>query len=221
MFSKLLGSWVPRAVIEEVKQLLPDKPKYLDLGCGDGDLTSKIAEIIGASQIYGIDNDEKALLKASKRGIVTFKCDLDKQPLPFSDDNFDLITAFEVIEHLANPRNMLRESLRVLKSRGLLIIETPNAMGCASRFIADQLKLMVTISESTSLKDLLADAREARGFNPQSLRSELINIGFRVLKIYGVPHIPQGLQSTLVVLEEIREYEISTAPHIVAIAEKP
>ncbi len=220
MFSELLGSWVPRAVIEEVKQLLPSKPKYLDLGCGDGDLTSKIAEIIEASEVFGIDNDEKALVKASKRGIVMFKCDLDKHSLPFSDDSFDLITAFEVIEHLANPRNILRESLRILRSGGLLIIETPNAIGCASRFISDQLKLMA-ISGSTSLKDLLAEAREARGFNPQSLRIELIDIGFRILKIYGVPHVPQGLPSTLVALEEIREHEISTAPHIVAIAKKP
>lgn len=220
MFSELLGSWVPRAVIEEVRQLLPHRPKYLDVGCGDGSLTRKVSEIIGALEVYGVDHDEKALAKAREKGIMTFKCDLNTQPLPFSDESIDVITAFEVIEHLSNPLNMLRDALRVLRRRGLLIIETPNAMGCASRFIADQLKLII-ITGKRSLKDPLIEAREARGFTPQSLRSVLLNLGFKVLKIYGVPHPPRDVPSMPVIVEEIRDDEASHAPHIVILAEKP
>jgi ubiquinone/menaquinone biosynthesis C-methylase UbiE len=48
MISELLGPWVPRTVVDYVKQLLPRGPKYLDLRCGSGDVTLKIVEAVEA-----------------------------------------------------------------------------------------------------------------------------------------------------------------------------
>lgn len=46
---------------------------------------------------------------------------------PFNDNSFDLVTAFEVIEHIPDdPRSVLREISRVLKKSGYLYIGTPN-----------------------------------------------------------------------------------------------
>jgi ubiquinone/menaquinone biosynthesis C-methylase UbiE len=42
--------------------------KYLDLGCGDGEITIKISKILGAEEAYGIDIDDNSLSIASKRG---------------------------------------------------------------------------------------------------------------------------------------------------------
>lgn len=47
--------------------------------------------------------------------------------MPFKDKTFDSITAGDVIEHLENPAQFLRECKRVLKNDGTLIISTPNA----------------------------------------------------------------------------------------------
>jgi SAM-dependent methyltransferase len=46
--------------------------------------------------------------------------------LPFADGSFDLVTAFEVIEHVERWQEMLTEALRVLKSSGVLMVSTPN-----------------------------------------------------------------------------------------------
>lgn len=220
MISEVLGSWVPRVVVEKVKELLPYGPSYLDIGCGDGNLTIKVAGIIGASKVYGVDVDERALSEASKKGITAFKCNLNEEPLPFNDSSFDMVTAFEVIEHLDNPEVVLKEAFRVLKNGGVIMIETPNAMGCASRFVADQLKLTALKARTLCFCDYLIETREACGFNPQSLRLTLIKIGFEVLGVYGVSHPPIELSSIPVVVEEIREGEGSTTPHIVVIARK-
>jgi len=54
------------------------------------------------------------------------RCNLDQDVMPFVDDSFIIITMTEVIEHLENPLNALREINRVLKPGGKLIISTPN-----------------------------------------------------------------------------------------------
>lgn len=119
-----------RAAIPVVKRVLNKNnlfvEKYLDLGCGDGYITCWFAREMGAKEVFAIDIDDDALKKAEERGIKTFKINLSSEKLPFPDNYFDLVTAFEVIEHLINPDNMLREVKRVLKPTGLFVLSTPN-----------------------------------------------------------------------------------------------
>ncbi|RLF11051.1 MAG: hypothetical protein DRJ62_04225 [Thermoprotei archaeon] len=213
-----LGSWVPRGVIEDLRLMLPLKPKYLDLGCGDGALTVKVAGIVDASEVHGVDDDPEALREASRRGLKVYNCDLNRDALPFSDGYFDLATAFEVVEHLENPSHMLREAFRVLRRGGVLVLETPNIAGCASRFLADQLKIALLFRCEV---DSLIPPREGRGFNPQSLRLELRQCGFEVYRVLGVSHRPLDMPTPSLLVEEVREGSTSSAPHIVAIARRP
>jgi len=53
------------------------------------------------------------------------KADVMKK-LPFKNETFDTIVLSGVIEHLENPLKALRECSRVLKKRGILLMETPN-----------------------------------------------------------------------------------------------
>jgi|GEM_PF-3346508 SAM-dependent methyltransferase len=219
MISELLGPWVPRAVVDYVKQLLSRGPKYLDLGCGNGDVTTKIAEAIGAQEVYGVDVDEGSLAKAREKGLAVFKRDLDREPLPFEDESFDFVTSVEVIEHLRNPRFMIREVFRVLRAGGVFLVETPNAAGCSCRFVADQLKLALLTDRLSMPSGPIIEAREATGFDLVSLGQEMASAGFDVLKVFGFSNAPQWLPLLTVVVEDA-EGSLSTAPHIMAIATK-
>ncbi len=53
--------------------------------------------------------------------------DLDMEPLPFEDNSIDVVTNFELIEHLMNPLFFMREIHRVLKPNGSLYITTPDS----------------------------------------------------------------------------------------------
>ena len=68
---------------------------------------------------------------ARERGIEYFGFDIDdgnfeQDRLPAEDSSVDLVIALAIIEHLHNPDNFLRESLRVLRPNGVLLVSTPN-----------------------------------------------------------------------------------------------
>jgi methionine biosynthesis protein MetW len=100
--------------------------RIVELGCGDGSLFVEVANALSIRDVYGVDIDEVALKKAAGRGVKVFKADFNSDPLPFKDGFFDAILMEEVIEHLVNPDNAIREAHRVLKAGGLFLLSTPN-----------------------------------------------------------------------------------------------
>lgn len=101
--------------------------RVLDLGCDDGKLVKeRIQKHVGSGDIWGVDIDKKALKKAKARGIKTFCLDLNKTPLPFKDNFFDVIQANQVIEHLWDTDTFLAEVFRVLKRGGYFLVSTEN-----------------------------------------------------------------------------------------------
>ena len=127
--------FLPR--FDVVIRLLKDiKAKtLLDLGCGSGALTLRIAQVIGAAEVYGVDIDDEALRIAEMRGIKTFKVDLSKEHIPLPDESIDIITALEVLEHLLNPDHMIKEAYRVLKKGGYFLVSTPNLASWVNRIV--------------------------------------------------------------------------------------
>lgn len=71
-----------------------------------------------------------------EQGFASYACDIDKEPLPFADGFFDMVTFASVIEHLYNPRWALDEIARVLGPGGLLLLEAPNAVSLGRRIDA-------------------------------------------------------------------------------------
>lgn len=77
------------------------------------------------SEIYVINIDKTALQKVKKYNVKTYYCDAQNMK-PFPSNYFDFIYAGQLIEHLFYPEKFLRESYRVLKKNGIMIMETPN-----------------------------------------------------------------------------------------------
>jgi SAM-dependent methyltransferase len=98
---------------------------YLDCGCYGGIKTSRFAERIGTHQVVGIDYIARLLDEAHKRGIATLRGDLNK-PLPLRESVFNVVTAFDVIEHISETSTFVAEVFRVLAPGGCLILDTPN-----------------------------------------------------------------------------------------------
>src|SRR3989344_4566357 len=110
-----------------VADMLPPNKNcaYLDVGCGDGQFTLERAKKIGTRNIWGIEVLDSEIKKAKAKKIIVRKSDLNKK-LSFDDNQFDVITATQVIEHLHDVDIFVSEIYRLLKSGGIFIISTEN-----------------------------------------------------------------------------------------------
>jgi len=95
----------------------------LDLGCGYAHITRSSK----ARNVLGIDLDRNALKEANRHGKSNFYPVLCAATnLPFMDKTFDVIIATEIIEHIQNSEQCIKEAHRVLRNKGVLLISTPN-----------------------------------------------------------------------------------------------
>ncbi|MCU1338488.1 MAG: Methyltransferase type 11, partial [Bryobacterales bacterium] len=98
--------------------------RVLDLGCGAGYGTADLARV--ASSAVGVDLAPEAIAYAVRNFASAQFLQCSASAVPFPPASFDLVTAFEVIEHLRDWRDLLAEAHRVLDPNGLLIVSTPN-----------------------------------------------------------------------------------------------
>jgi 2-polyprenyl-3-methyl-5-hydroxy-6-metoxy-1,4-benzoquinol methylase len=102
--------------------------RVLDFGCWKGSQTYTIGEL-GSNEVIGIDTRQSDIDIANdffKLPNITYEV-RDIFTNPFPDSYFDCIVFTEVIEHVENPIDYLREFFRILKPGGFLILSTPNA----------------------------------------------------------------------------------------------
>jgi len=116
------------------KEFIPKSIKngrYLDIGCSDG-FTLGVAKEYGLNA-YGVETAKKPGNIAKQNGFDVHIGSLESAK--FNDNSFDVISLFEVIEHIPNPNPILKEIFRILDSNGILIISTGNARSISARVL--------------------------------------------------------------------------------------
>lgn len=105
----------------------------LDVGSGEGFGAAILAET--AKTVTGVDVDAETVRHSAEeyaRDNLTFLT-ASASALPFDEGSFDVVTCFEVIEHLDEHDALLQEIKRVLRPHGILMISTPDRDAYASR----------------------------------------------------------------------------------------
>ncbi len=103
---------------------------YLDLGAGAGGLLARVRDRFGVGTTCACDYTEALMGLPGQRVDVA---DLNREPLPYANDRFALVTCVETIEHLERYRETVREVFRVLRPGGLAVFTTPNVLNLKSR----------------------------------------------------------------------------------------
>ena len=155
------------SIMKRIKNYVK-KGKVLDVGCAFGYFL-KAAEKEGF-EAAGVEISKYAVSRAKQNNLNVINSKL--KDANFKSSSFDVVTIFDVIEHVASPSDEFREINRVLKKSGLLVLETPDEGSFLVRHI---------------LKDKWEEYRRAREhiyfFSKKTIRKLAEQNGFKVLKI--------------------------------------
>ena len=100
----------------------------IDIGCGDGTYSLELAAVGGAAKVHGVDRSAGAVEAAASRTgtvpTVTFARG-EASDLPHADAAFDIALLRGVLHHVDDPRDVLREALRVAST---VVVLEPNGL---------------------------------------------------------------------------------------------
>jgi len=171
--------------LSEIRSLLDLKqPKILDVGCGAG----LFVKICNQQKIKatGIDFSKTAIRLAKKLKSNCYHQDFLKD---MADSCFDVITMFDVLEHLVNPSAFLKKAHSALKKKGVLILTTPKGDSFACKIFKKRWHLYtpplhLQIFSSLSVRLLL----EKQGFKVLKIKNQgqWTNLGYMVSKMISI-----------------------------------
>jgi SAM-dependent methyltransferase len=161
-----------------VFQWLDAKPNesILDLGCGDGQLTQRIAAA-GAS-VAGVDTSPEMLAAARSRGIEAHECYAES--LPFADRSFDAVFSNAVLHWIRDQDAMMVQVRRVLKPGGRFVAE----MGGHGNIAAIRVALSAVLTRHG-----FGDREDGENYYPtaDAYTRRLTRHGFQVERIALIP----------------------------------
>ncbi len=159
-----------------LNRVFPEKGKVLDIGCGYGHFIEIMMSLGWAT--LGIDLSPKTLAYARKKGLNVAKASIDNATFP--DGSFNAITAFYVLEHLANPLSTLKKVLKMLKPGGVIVIRVP----CTTSIV----RILSVFKVKNNLYDIPYHLYD---FSPKTISLLLKKAGFSLIKVKpGSPTLP-------------------------------
>ena len=143
---------------ERLMGLLQPQPseRILDIGGGTGRVTGTF----GDDYVVVVCDPSWGLLREARQKQMAACCGLAEQ-LPFADGAFDRVVMVDAFHHLCDQHVAAKETLRVLRPGGRLVIEEPDIRRWAVKWVALGERLLLMRSRFYSVADLARVFREA------------------------------------------------------------
>ncbi|MFH1401651.1 MAG: glycosyltransferase [Parcubacteria group bacterium] len=150
--------------LDKIEKFISKNGKLLDVGAATG-FFMELAEKRGW-KVQGLEISEYAAKKAREKGLDVATGTLENAN--FKEDYFNLITFWDVVEHLSGPKSTLSLAYKILEKDGIIAINTPDSGSFIAKFLNKGWHLLVP-PEHLFL------------FNSKNLSSVLKEIGFEIL----------------------------------------
>ena len=113
-----------RLIIWALVKYCPEFRSFLEIGCGTGYVLSGIANAYPGAQLHGSEIFTAGLAFAAARQPTIDFMQMDGRCIPFAEE-FDAIGAFDVLEHIEEDEQVLRQMHGALKSGGVILLTVP------------------------------------------------------------------------------------------------
>jgi 2-polyprenyl-6-hydroxyphenyl methylase/3-demethylubiquinone-9 3-methyltransferase len=170
--------------------------RLVDIGCGNGYVTAKAAEL--GHEAVGIDvaEDGIAIARAAHPAIRFELASVYDERLPESiGGKVDAVLALEVIEHLYCPRSLFRASHELLRDGGLLVVSTPYHGYLKNLAIS-------AVNGWDRHFTVAADGGHIKFFSRKSLTRMALECGFRNPRVRGVGRVVWLWKSMILAAEK-------------------
>lgn len=155
--------------------------RALDVGCGAGLLAEPLARL--GAEVTGIDASPEVIAVARDHAAgMGLQIDYRAGEVEELTGQFDLVTAMEVIEHVADPAAFVDALARRLAPDGLLIMSTPNATGWSKLLLITVAERLGHVPRGTHHFDQF--------ISPDRLSALLADAGLKCLDVEGIAWSP-------------------------------
>ena len=133
--SNVEAKYAAKTYVRNLKKVLPDfKGSILDIGAGDGAFLSEAQGVLATSNL-GIEPSVKAIAKSEDIRVNIRNISIEDLD---TDEKFDLITCFQTIEHLNNPRGFIENIKRFINPGGYFAISCHNRLSLVNKILGEK-----------------------------------------------------------------------------------
>lgn len=163
--------------------------RVLDLGCGPGDITLRIAHARPGWTIVGADASQPMLdwaARATRQAALTDRVAFqraDAKRLPFADASFDIVTSNSLLHHITDAASMWREIARVTTTGGVIFLRDlfrPADADAAQRIVDTHAAGQSDVAREEFYRSLLS------AYTSDEIRGQVDQAGLRGLNVLAV-----------------------------------
>jgi SAM-dependent methyltransferase len=114
-------------IVATVLRHFPHASKAMEIGCGTGFVLAALSKALPAAAFVGSEIYPEGLHFAASRLPAATFCQMDARAIPFHDE-FDLVGAFDVVEHIQQDTEVLAQVHKALKRGGGFVLTVPQHM---------------------------------------------------------------------------------------------
>ena len=194
-------------LVDEIATRIPDNARViLDVGCGLGAGTRRLADRFGRSRVVGCNISSWQLAEARRRGLAE-TVEMDAADMPFATGSADAVVAMESAQHFDTRERFLHEAWRVLRPGGVIIL--------ADMLFADREAIggwMLPAANYLPDCDSYLDLLRAAGFTNVEVRD--------VTRVTWAPHCAMMRVVSPQHEEQIDRFERSLSAYVFAFGQK-
>lgn len=153
---------------------LPAHKHIVDLGCGEGIALEKLQRKFPEKKIIGVDLEIENIEICREHELTAIYADVCELPIP--SKRIDACLCIDMLEHLSNPTQSIREIYRILRPNGRLVIVVPNDRN----FFLARIALLM-------FKEAFYDVGHQKQWSPHDLMNLLTHEGFTIMAKRSLP----------------------------------